>query len=92
MGLATINTNWQNGSYEADRNALILRWENVDLLNSDQNRSVYQDELSLAIGFGYDIRYDAAIHELARSPKRNNGTKFLYALPYGGKCFLKCAA
>lgn len=56
MALANVNTDWENGSYEGDRNGLILPWENFDLYNDEPGSGgVYSDELSLAIGFGYDI-------------------------------------
>ncbi len=46
MPLATTHTNWNNGSYEADRKDLILPFENAPLLASDTKRGIHNDGLS----------------------------------------------
>ncbi len=55
MPLANINTNWAHGSYENDRNTLILPIENGALYENNTNRGIHDDGKSAAIGFGYDI-------------------------------------
>jgi hypothetical protein len=56
MALQTANTNWKNGTYEADRNYNIQFAENDRLLLNGTNQIVHLDGKSrLAIGFGYDL-------------------------------------
>ena len=57
MPLSSTNINWVNGSYERDRNELILPEENAQLHVNDMNQGVHLDsDGRLVIGFGVDLQ------------------------------------
>ncbi len=55
MSLTKLHTNWLNGSYYLDRNALLKARENPDLKNNLTNGLTPYYDGSMAIGYGFDL-------------------------------------
>lgn len=61
MALQHTHTNWNRGSYTADRNYQIKQAENSSLaIGNLTNLNAHLDRVSLAFGYGYDLLQNVA--------------------------------